>query len=62
MTSDFKYFSLCFHCSYPTSEHKTMLAQQIVKIYPASADNTPGMKGYVSEIMKLVGGHMHVPL
>jgi hypothetical protein len=39
-----------------------MLAQQIVKIYPASADNTPGMKGYVSEIMKLVGGHMHVPL
>ncbi|CAB3977440.1 hypothetical protein BSL78_19360 [Paramuricea clavata] len=31
---------------YPTSEQKTMLAQQIVKIYPASADNTPGMKGY----------------
>jgi hypothetical protein len=36
-----------------------MLPQQIVKIYPASADITPGMKGYVSEIMKHVGGHMH---
>ncbi|CAB4042976.1 Hypothetical predicted protein, partial [Paramuricea clavata] len=33
-------------CLYPTSEQKTMLAVEIIRIYPAVIDSTPGMKGY----------------